>query len=55
VIAPISTAGGLAHAGGGDRLRLGRFWIGTLRGRDKSLHAFDKYTELKATWINLAR
>ncbi|AER56148.1 aldehyde dehydrogenase [Pseudoxanthomonas spadix BD-a59] len=22
-------------------------------GRDKSLHAFDKYTELKATWINL--
>jgi gamma-glutamyl-gamma-aminobutyraldehyde dehydrogenase len=24
-------------------------------GRDKSLHAFDKYTELKATWINLSR
>jgi len=23
-------------------------------GRDKSLHAFEKYTELKATWINLA-
>lgn len=23
-------------------------------GRDKSLHAFDKYTEIKATWINLA-
>ena len=22
-------------------------------GRDKSLHAFDKYTELKATWIQL--
>jgi len=22
-------------------------------GRDKSLHAFDKYTELKATWIKL--
>jgi 4-guanidinobutyraldehyde dehydrogenase / NAD-dependent aldehyde dehydrogenase len=22
-------------------------------GRDKSLHAFDKYTELKTTWINL--
>jgi len=22
-------------------------------GRDKSLHAFDKYTEIKATWINL--
>ncbi|MCC6757760.1 MAG: aldehyde dehydrogenase [Arenimonas sp.] len=22
-------------------------------GRDKSLHAFEKYTELKATWINL--
>lgn len=23
-------------------------------GRDKSLHALDKYTEVKATWINLA-
>ena len=22
-------------------------------GRDKSLHAFDKYTELKSTWIKL--
>ena len=22
-------------------------------GRDKSLHAIDKYTELKTTWINL--
>ena len=22
-------------------------------GRDKSLHAFEKYTEVKATWINL--
>jgi len=22
-------------------------------GRDKSLHAFEKYTEIKATWINL--
>ncbi|MEP1584705.1 MAG: aldehyde dehydrogenase family protein, partial [Marinobacter sp.] len=22
-------------------------------GRDKSLHAFDKYTQLKATWIKL--
>ena len=22
-------------------------------GRDKSLHAFDKYTDIKATWINL--
>ncbi len=22
-------------------------------GRDKSLHAFDKYTELKSTWISL--
>ncbi|MFL6534224.1 MAG: hypothetical protein ACJ8G8_12920, partial [Pseudomonas sp.] len=22
-------------------------------GRDKSLHAFDKYTEIKATWIQL--
>jgi 4-guanidinobutyraldehyde dehydrogenase/NAD-dependent aldehyde dehydrogenase len=24
-------------------------------GRDKSLHAFDKYTELKTTWIDLSR
>ncbi|QGZ39894.1 gamma-glutamyl-gamma-aminobutyraldehyde dehydrogenase/4-guanidinobutyraldehyde dehydrogenase/NAD-dependent aldehyde dehydrogenase [Pseudoduganella flava] len=24
-------------------------------GRDKSLHAFDKYTELKTTWIQVAR
>jgi len=24
------------------------------QGRDKSLHAFDKYTELKTTWIDLA-
>ncbi len=23
-------------------------------GRDKSLHAMEKYTELKTTWINLA-
>ena len=23
-------------------------------GRDKSLHALEKYTELKTTWINLA-
>ena len=23
-------------------------------GRDKSLHALDKYTELKATWIDLS-
>jgi 4-guanidinobutyraldehyde dehydrogenase/NAD-dependent aldehyde dehydrogenase len=23
-------------------------------GRDKSLHAFDKYTELKTTWINIS-
>jgi len=22
-------------------------------GRDKSLHAFDKYTDLKAVWIHL--
>ena len=22
-------------------------------GRDKSIHALEKYTELKATWINL--
>ena len=24
------------------------------KGRDKSLHAFDKYTELKTTWIDLS-
>ncbi len=24
-------------------------------GRDKSLHAFDKYTELKTTWIDLSK
>jgi acyl-CoA reductase-like NAD-dependent aldehyde dehydrogenase len=24
-------------------------------GRDKSLHAFDKYTELKTTWIDLTQ
>ena len=23
------------------------------KGRDKSLHAFDKYSELKTTWIEL--
>ena len=23
-------------------------------GRDKSLHAFDKYTELKTTWVDLS-
>jgi 4-guanidinobutyraldehyde dehydrogenase/NAD-dependent aldehyde dehydrogenase len=23
-------------------------------GRDRSLHAFDKYTELKTTWIDLS-
>jgi gamma-glutamyl-gamma-aminobutyraldehyde dehydrogenase/4-guanidinobutyraldehyde dehydrogenase/NAD-dependent aldehyde dehydrogenase len=23
-------------------------------GRDKSLHAFDKYTELKTTWLDLS-
>ena len=23
-------------------------------GRDKSLHALDKYTELKATWFDLS-
>jgi len=22
-------------------------------GRDKSLHAFDKYTELKTTWMRI--
>ena len=51
------------------RLRAGSVWINTYHGgdmtvpfggfkqsgngRDKSLHAFDKYTELKATWISL--
>ena len=50
-------------------LRTGSVWVNTYdggdittpfggykqsgNGRDKSLHAFDKYTELKATWINL--
>jgi 4-guanidinobutyraldehyde dehydrogenase/NAD-dependent aldehyde dehydrogenase len=24
-------------------------------GRDKSLHAFDKYTEMKTTWIDLSQ
>ncbi len=24
-------------------------------GRDKSLHAFDKYTELKTTWIQIGK
>ena len=42
-------------AGGGDRFEFGCACSSVLRGRDKSLHAFDKYTELKATWINLAR
>jgi 4-guanidinobutyraldehyde dehydrogenase/NAD-dependent aldehyde dehydrogenase len=40
--------------GGGDRIECLAAWRATLRGRDKSLHAFDKYTELKATWINLS-
>ncbi len=51
------------------RIRAGSVWINTYHGgdmtvpfggfkqsgngRDKSLHAFDKYTELKATWISL--
>jgi len=51
------------------RLRAGSVWINywdggdmtapfggykqSGNGRDKSLHAFDKYTEIKATWINL--
>src|SRR5690606_22557838 len=50
-------------------LRAGRVWVNQYaggdmtapfggfkqsgNGRDKSLHAFDKYTELKATWIKL--
>ncbi len=53
-----------------NKLRAGSVWINTYHGgdmtapfggfkqsgngRDKSLHAFDKYTELKATWIALA-
>jgi gamma-glutamyl-gamma-aminobutyraldehyde dehydrogenase len=51
------------------RLRAGSIWVNywdggdmtapfggykqSGNGRDKSLHAFEKYTELKATWINL--
>ena len=51
------------------RLRAGSVWVNTYHGgdmtapfggykqsgngRDKSLHAFDKYTELKATWMSL--
>ena len=51
------------------RLRAGSVWVNQYdggdmtapfggfkqsgNGRDKSLHAFDKYTELKATWIKL--
>jgi acyl-CoA reductase-like NAD-dependent aldehyde dehydrogenase len=53
------------------RLRVGVVWINCFDygdisspvggfkqsgfGRDKSLHAMDKYTELKAVWINLAQ
>ncbi len=52
------------------KLRAGSVWINNYHGgditvpfggfkqsgngRDKSLHAFDKYTELKATWLSLA-
>jgi gamma-glutamyl-gamma-aminobutyraldehyde dehydrogenase len=52
------------------RLRAGSVWVNCYdggdmtapfggyrqsgNGRDKSLHAFEKYTELKATWIDLA-
>ncbi|HMC15708.1 MAG TPA: aldehyde dehydrogenase family protein [Albitalea sp.] len=52
------------------RLRAGTVWINTYdrasinapfggykqsgHGRDKSLHAFDKYTELKTTWVDLS-
>jgi len=53
------------------RLRAGSVWVNCYdggdmtapfggfkqsgNGRDKSLHAFEKYTELKATWIDLGR
>jgi len=51
------------------QLRAGRVWVNgwdggdmtapfggykqSGNGRDKSLHAFDKYSEIKATWIQL--
>lgn len=51
------------------KIRAGSVWVNTFdagdmtapfggfkqsgNGRDKSLHAIDKYTEMKATWINL--
>jgi len=60
----ISTAHRVAQ-----RLRAGTVWVNSFdhtsvnapfggykqsgHGRDKSLHAFDKYTELKTTWIEL--
>jgi 4-guanidinobutyraldehyde dehydrogenase/NAD-dependent aldehyde dehydrogenase len=53
------------------RLRAGTLWVNCFdegdltvpfggfkqsgNGRDKSLHALDKYTELKTTWIDLSR
>jgi acyl-CoA reductase-like NAD-dependent aldehyde dehydrogenase len=53
------------------RLRAGTLWVNCFdegdltvpfggfkqsgNGRDKSLHAFDKYVELKTTWIDLSR
>ncbi|MBM3490434.1 MAG: aldehyde dehydrogenase [Alphaproteobacteria bacterium] len=62
----ISTAHRMARA-----LRAGVVWVNTYDageittpfggykqsgfGRDRSLHAIDKYTQLKTTWINLAR
>lgn len=61
----ITTAHRVARA-----LRAGTVWVNTYDaahvttpfggykqsgfGRDRSLHAFDKYTQLKTTWVNLA-
>ena len=58
------------RAPGGERLRAGTVYVNCYdadditvpfggfkqsgNGRDKSLHAIDKYTELKTTWIDLS-
>ncbi|WP_166255747.1 aldehyde dehydrogenase [Marinobacter salicampi] len=41
------------HYGGGDMTAPFGGFKQSGNGRDKSLHAFDKYTELKATWLML--
>ena len=62
----ISTAHKVARS-----LRAGTVWVNTYDavdmstpfggykqsgfGRDRSIHAFDKYTQLKTTWINVGR